>query len=102
MLRSYSKAVSDPPSELVHLYEILDALRARFGSETLARSTLKITKAQWSELSGLCNAAPLLQGRHRGEKIGQIREATTDELSRARRIARSMITAYITHLAASK
>ena len=38
MLASYDAAVRDPKNELVHLYEIRDALAARFGGETKART----------------------------------------------------------------
>lgn len=44
MLKSYSSSVSDPNNELVHLYEIRDAVTKKFGNEEKARSKLNITK----------------------------------------------------------
>jgi len=39
LLQSHDKAVRDPDNELVHLYEIRDALKKRFGGESAARRT---------------------------------------------------------------
>lgn len=95
MLRSFDTAVRDPDNELVHLYEIRDALVARFGTEAAARTAIKLDKKRWSTLGRLCNDEPLKQGRHRGSKPAvPLRDATEGELSEARDIARAMIEAY--------
>ena len=95
MLRSYDAGVRDPTNELVHLYEIRDALSAKFGGESAARATLAITASQWSRLGQLCNNEPLCQGRHRGKTGEVLRDATEAELAEARGIARAMIEAYL-------
>jgi hypothetical protein len=66
LLKSHRTAVNDPNNELVHLYEIRDAISKRFGGESAARCALNITSKQWSRLGVLANSKPLKQGRHRG------------------------------------
>lgn len=98
MLLSYDAGVRDPNNELVHLYEIRDALSSKFGGESAARATLSITATQWSRLGQLCNDEPLRQGRHRGKASKVLRDATEAELAEARGIARAMIEAYLQRL----
>jgi hypothetical protein len=99
VLRSYSAAVGDPANELVHLFEIREALSGKFGGEMATRSALRISSSAWSRLGQLSNNEPLRQGRHRGKTGGALRDATDAELSEARGIARAMIQAYVGHLA---
>ena len=98
MLRSYSAAVNDPGNELVHLYEIRDALSSHFGGETEAKKAIGVSNPKWSEFGKLANGLPLIQGRHRGKPPGPLRDATSDELSAAREIARMMIEGYLQYL----
>ncbi len=91
-------AVNEPNNELVHLYEIRDALSTKFGGENAARTKLAISNANWSRLGQLANSAPLRQGRHRGKKVGELRDATESELKETRNIARNMIEAYFDYL----
>jgi len=98
LLRSQAAAVRDPNNELVHLYEIREALSTKFGGENATRTALRITAAQWSRLGQLCNNEPLRQGRHRGKTSGALRDATEAELAEARGIARAMIEAYLQHV----
>ncbi len=101
LLRSYDAAVRDPNNELVHLYEVREALSVKFGGENGARSALGITSSQWSRLGQLCNTEPLRQGRHRGKTGGALRDATEGELAEARGIVRAMIEAYLQHVDAT-
>lgn len=89
-------SVKDPDNELVHLYEIGDALAKKFGDAV--RAKLGITRAQWSRFGRLANNEPLRQGRHRGKNAGNLRDATEGELQEARGIARTMIEAYLQFL----
>ena len=98
ILRSNSMAMQDPNNELIHLYEIRDALSRHY---QYRRSMLNISDNDWSDFGRLCNDEPLLQGRHRGKKYGALREATNAELSRARDLAIIMITAHLTFLESS-
>jgi hypothetical protein len=91
---SYSRAVSDPDDELVHLYEIRDALSAYFGGEQLTRTALGIRKSEWQRLGSLANAEPLEQSRHRGKHLLQRRSATQEELNDARELVRKWIIAF--------
>lgn len=101
LLKSHAAAVRDPNNELVHLYEIRDALSAKFGGESATRKALGIGSTQWSRFGQLCNNEPLRQGRHRGKTGGVLRDATEAELTEARGIARAMIEAYLRHVEAS-
>ena len=98
MLSSYDASVNDEANELVYLYEIRDALVKRFGDEKTAKKTLGISKKDWSRLGFLSNDEPLKQGRHRGKKFDNLREANNDELTEARRIAKQMIFAYLRYI----
>jgi hypothetical protein len=95
---SYHNAVMDPDNELVHLYEIRDALQDKFNGSKAARNNIGVSRSEWSRLGYLANEAPIKQGRHRGQQVGALRDATNDELNEARNIARNMILAYIDHL----
>jgi hypothetical protein len=101
LLKSQAAAVRDPHNELIHLYEIRDAISARFCGESATRTALCIDSARWSRFGQLCNNEPLRQGRHRGKTSGILRDATEAELTEARAIARAMIEAYLWHLEAS-
>jgi hypothetical protein len=98
LLNSYNEAVNDHDNELVHLYEIRDAIAEKFGGEPGARSTLGIAGTQWSRLGKLANDDPLKQGRHRGKNPGILRDATEGELKEARGIARNLVEAYLDYL----
>jgi hypothetical protein len=94
LLASYARAVSDPNNELVHLYEVRDALSTQFGGEQNARTALNIPQSQWRRLGVLANVEPIEQGRHRGEHVAARRDATAAELQEARRIVRGWIAAF--------
>jgi len=93
-------AVRDPNNELVHLYEIRDALVVKFGGDAATRTTFRISRAQWSRFGARCNDELLRQGRHRGNNAGAFRDATEGELMEARGIARTMIESYLQYLEA--
>jgi hypothetical protein len=98
LLKSYNAAVNDPENELVHLYEIRDALNKRFGDMQTTCKILSLTESDWKRLGQLANNEPLKQGRHRGKSPGILRDATEDELKEARDIARSFVEAYLVFL----
>lgn len=83
---SYSRSIDDPDDELVHLYEVRDALLRQYGSEQAARNALGISKTEWQWLGFLANVEPLEQGRHRGKHSHGRRPATEAELEEARRL----------------
>jgi len=98
LLASYTAAVNDPANELVYLYEIRDALSKRFKDDTSAREAMGLSRSEWSRLGQLANNDPLIQGRHRGKSFGALREASDEELSEARNIARKLVEAYLFYL----
>jgi hypothetical protein len=94
LFMSYARSVSDPSNELVHLYEIRDALSQHYGGEQKARAALNINRTEWQRLGVLANVEPLEQGRHRGKDIGGHRAASSGELDEARSIVRNWIIAF--------
>lgn len=98
LLNSNSMSVKDPANELVHLYELLEALSKHFAGEVAAREALGVSNNKWARLHRLANTEPLKQGRHRGKSVGALRDATVKELEEARRIASSLIEGYLEYL----
>ncbi len=94
LFESYSRAVADSKDELVHLYEIRDALSRHYGNEQSARDALGISKLEWQRLGVLANVEPLEEGRHRGRHPAGRRLASTAELHEARELAQRWITAF--------
>jgi hypothetical protein len=94
MVDSYRNAIDDPANELVHLYEVRDAAREHFKDEEAARKALGISRNEWGDLGRLANDAPLKQGRHRGIHAPNLRDAASEELERARSVARKIIEAF--------
>jgi hypothetical protein len=94
LFNSYSRSISDPSNELVHLYEVRDALVAHYGGEQNARAALCISGSEWGRLGRLANAEPLEQGRHRGDHVTGRRDATAAELEEARSIVQRWIVAF--------
>lgn len=94
LLESYSRAISDPENELVHLYEVRDALVEHYGNEQTARSTLGIGKTDWQRMGILANVEALEEGRHRGKHAAGRRPASSAELLEARQLVRRWITAF--------
>lgn len=93
VLDSYSRSISDPDNELVHLYEVWEALKEHFSGERQAENALGISRQERRRLGQLANDEPLTQGRHRGKHRGSLRPAKTDELNEARRIVARWIEA---------
>jgi len=101
LLDSSCEAVKYPDSELVHLYEIRDAIAKKVEVQPAARNALRMTKSQesqWKRLGELANDPHLKQGRHRGKNLGILRDATEGELNEARDIARNLFKAYLCYL----
>jgi len=94
LLNSYRAAVNDPANELVHLYEIRDALARYYGGEKQTCKRLGITRAEWQRLGRLADYEPVAQSRHRGGHLGSIRPATQAELEEARDTACRLILAF--------
>jgi len=92
--------VDDPGNELIHLYEIFEALSKHFGAQEKARHCLHFTKAEWQclkRLGQLANDEPLEQGRHRG-RHPMLRPASPQELAEARTIAKKLVEAFMSTL----
>lgn len=90
----YSRAVADPKKELVHLYDVRDALSQHYRNGKSARKVLSISRDDWARLGYLANNAPIRQGRHAGEHHENLRNATDAELAEARNVVKQWITAF--------
>ena len=97
ILGFYKAAIYDPYNELVHLFDIWEALENRFNKKKAALITLGFTERDYNKLGNPANNDPFI-GRHRGKKVGVSRGATEAELEEARGIARNMIEAYLHYL----
>jgi hypothetical protein len=91
MVASFHAARNDPANALTHLYEIRDALGKHFGSEPATKSAVGISSPEWSTFGRLTCDEPLLEGRHRGKHLSDLRPATAEELSTVRDLAREWI-----------
>ena len=98
LLSSFEKSLNNPNTALVHLYEILDSLKKRFGGQNAAQKAIGISDTTWNNLKTLSNGKPLNQGRHSGQHIGALRDATESELNEARDLAEEMVVAYLEYL----
>jgi hypothetical protein len=97
MLKSFSEAIEDRDNELLHLYEIRDALVAHFRSELAARTALGISTNEWKQVGKLANG-PVDQGRHRGQFPEGRRPASPEELVEVRETCRHWIVKFADHL----
>lgn len=91
MLQGYCAAVDEPANEMVHLYELRDAVATHYGSANAAQASLGISAAEWNGLGRLANTVPIFEGRHRGRHIQPLRPATDEERALARQIARRIL-----------
>lgn len=98
MADSYLAAMVKPENELVYLYEILEAANEQLGGDHKARKALRITRADWRFLHEAACVLPLRQGRHRGENMPNLRDATGEELDKARAVARNIMEAFATRI----
>jgi hypothetical protein len=98
VLNSHQKSTKDSDNELVHLYEAREAIGKRFGSKKSATRSLKITNADWDRIGELANALPLKQGRHRGQSVGTLRDATGRELEEGHQLVKCLIEKYLEYL----
>ena len=99
ILNSFHKAVNDPSNEFIYLYEIRDSLCKKFSNEKGLRDALGIPRNELRRLRILANHEPLVQGRHRGKNPDQLRDATNEEKSEARDIARRLSHSYLEYIA---
>jgi hypothetical protein len=98
MFTSYMNSISDPANELIHLFEIRDAIHIFFGNKSKATKALSFDEEKWVLLGNICNGLPLKQGRHRGRTKPKLRDATEQELEQARSISKEMIELMVEYL----
>jgi hypothetical protein len=98
ILNSYRSALEDRKNYFVHLYEIIDALVKKFGTDKAVRDSLGISRNKLRRLHYLANEAPLEESRHRGYHHSELRKATHDELEDGTNIAQDLIISYLEYL----
>jgi len=98
MLRSFRASINDPGNSLVHLYEIVEALNKKFRAQKKGIEAIGFSRNRWNRLKKLANVEPLLEGRHRGSFVGQLRNATKEEVEEATKIAEEIIHKYFYYL----
>jgi hypothetical protein len=94
MHESYARALGQPASEFVHLFEIVELLEKYDRGDSKAQDALKVAAAARKALGTLANSAPVSEGRHNGCRVGQLRPATPDEKMRARKAAKDLMRAF--------
>lgn len=102
LMNSYFTAMRDKANELIHLYEISEALKVRFGGKRKEKDVADVLGVAYSKLQKLfmlCHA-PSKTSRHRGAETGPLRELSSSEVYEARDICRSLIRAYALRLKA--
>ncbi len=82
----------------MYLYEIRDALSARFANKKTALKQLDISNKEWGVLGDLANNQPLIQGRHRGKVVEMLCSAQSHELDTARKIVVIWVEKYLRFL----
>jgi hypothetical protein len=97
LMASFRQAIADPADQMMHFYEIRDALSRHFGGDKEARKVLGLTSKEWSDFGRITNDEPIEQSRHRGNHPVR-RPATEEEMARIIDVARRMIRAYIDRL----
>ena len=102
VLRNYKSAIDEPINELSHLYAVREILSTRFKGSKNACASLNMEESDWSRLGKLCNFIPVQQGRHRGRKFKQFRQATAAELEDAKKIVKTMIKQFFEYLEKSE
>jgi hypothetical protein len=98
LLRSYDQAVNDPDNELIHLYDIRDALVSKLGKKAAVTATLSIDESDWSWFGKLTNDEPLKQSRHHGRHFNYSRDVTQQEVEKARQFAKKLIVEYMKYV----
>lgn len=97
--RRYRKAIDDPDNEFIHLFDILEALKDRFDTGNKGvKSRFGIDKDKFNTFCALANNEPVRQGRHRGQHVENLRDATDEEREVARQVAREMVFGYLEFL----
>jgi len=96
LLQSFMRSIEDVDNELVHLYEINDALKVHFGSLNPAAAAFPGAANHLRTLGKFANFLPLAQGRHRGSHAGNLRPATDRELEDMRNAALALIRGFAT------
>lgn len=93
LLASHSASIRHPGDEFTHLYEILEALQAKFGKPPKWTDALAVERAKVGKFHAVCND-PSSVSRHRGQSKGLLRVPTAEEFSHVRDFGWEMIMAY--------
>lgn len=98
MRNSFNKLLGEHHNTFKLLYDMKEALNNKFRDRHLIIETLKISEADWRWIGEYANNQPLEESRHIGKFVGETRNATTEELEKARNVGSSLIQAYVEYL----
>lgn len=93
LIASKNASLGNARDEFTHLYEILEALQARFGKPPKLTDELGIEKSKVRKFHSVCND-PSTASRHRGQAKGPLKEPRAEDYNHARDFAWKMIIAY--------
>lgn len=99
IMTSYRDSLIGDEYVLYRIYEIRDAFAKKYRG--MHKSIKKIGGALgeiWEEIDQLANFEEVEQSRHKGQKLGSLRNLTHEETERARQLGRDMIILYLEYL----
>lgn len=94
----YNESVHTPDRILTALFDLYEVLSERFGNKHDIRDSLGVSINNITRFKRIVNDLPLKQGRHSGGKIKILRDATNEEISEARDIAKALLLNYLLFL----
>ncbi|SFT71333.1 hypothetical protein [Paraburkholderia aspalathi] len=77
-----------------HLYDVRDAVTAKFGKDDHARNALGIAKADWSDFGKIFNDGAVKGGRHNGKHPAPLKPMTGVQRAQVTRFAKDLLRAY--------
>ena len=91
----YYESFDKPERILTSLYDLHKALVNELKGEDNVQDILGIPKSKQVRIRYITNVLPLKEGRHPGENIGELRNATNEEIKEAREIAKEELVQYL-------
>jgi hypothetical protein len=96
VLKSRLEAIKDVQNEFVHLREITEALKEKYGDYQKAAFNLRLPIPEWRALERIINESEINRSPHRGQSITN-REPTNEELSKVRNTIENILIEFLSH-----
>ncbi|PAJ86377.1 hypothetical protein DF159_21230 [Burkholderia ubonensis] len=91
---SFNLAFGADEHAINHLYDVRDAVTAKFGKDDQARKALGIHKSEWSEFGKIFNDGAVKGGRHNGKHPAPLRPMSREQRDQIIRFAKELLRAY--------